>query len=112
MQYKKLNNSKMTTIAKSKKNPRNHTLIMAVFFVFSFSCNIIAQVNSGILLPDGQEFVSREVPLKFTKSYYVDNQNPKLSGLIYLPGKNILAMIKMVIQVNALSMLTLMPSPF
>ena len=32
-----------------------------------------------MLLPDGQEFVSWEVPLQFAKTYYVDNRNPKAS---------------------------------
>jgi hypothetical protein len=32
--------------------------------------------GTGVLLPDGREFVSWEKPLQFTKSYYVDNQNP------------------------------------
>ena len=38
-----------------------------------------AEVRSGVLLPDGQEFVSWEVPFQFTKTYYVDNRNPKAS---------------------------------
>ena len=37
------------------------------------------EVRSGVLLPDGQEFVSWETPLQFTKTYYVDNRNPKAS---------------------------------
>jgi hypothetical protein len=38
-----------------------------------------AEVRSGVLLPDGQEFVSWEVPFQFTKTYYVDNRNSKAS---------------------------------
>jgi hypothetical protein len=37
------------------------------------------EIRSGVLLPDGQEFVSWEVPFQFTKTYYVDNRNPKAS---------------------------------
>jgi hypothetical protein len=40
--------------------------MIAIFFVFSFSNDIKAQVNTGVLLPNGQEFVSWEAPLKFT----------------------------------------------
>ena len=32
--------------------------------------------GTGVLLPDGNEFVSWERPLEFTKTYYVDNRNP------------------------------------
>ena len=35
------------------------------------------QVGTGVLLPDGREFVSWERPLQFTKTYYVDNRNPR-----------------------------------
>jgi hypothetical protein len=31
----------------------------------------------GVLLPDGREFVSWERPVPFTKTYYVDNMNPR-----------------------------------
>ena len=33
--------------------------------------------GTGVLLPDGREFVSWERPLQFTKTYYVDNLNPR-----------------------------------
>lgn len=69
----------MATIAKAEWNLRKRIFMVAVFFVFSFSNDIKAQVNTGVLLPDGQEFVSWEAPLEFTKTYYVDNQNPKAS---------------------------------
>ncbi|MBE3144824.1 MAG: hypothetical protein IMZ61_13030, partial [Planctomycetes bacterium] len=39
----------------------------------------IAEIKTGVLLPDGQEFVSWEVPFEFTKTYYVDNGNPTAS---------------------------------
>jgi hypothetical protein len=33
--------------------------------------------GTGVLLPDGREFISWEKPLQFTKTYYVDNLNPR-----------------------------------
>jgi hypothetical protein len=33
--------------------------------------------GTGVLLPDGREFVSWEKQLQFTKTYYVDNRNPR-----------------------------------
>ncbi|HXJ94373.1 MAG TPA: right-handed parallel beta-helix repeat-containing protein [Terriglobia bacterium] len=38
-----------------------------------------AEQHTGVLLPDGTEFVSWEQPLRFTKTYYVDNRNPRAS---------------------------------
>ncbi len=35
--------------------------------------------GTGVLLPDGREFVSWERPLQFTKTYYVDNGSAKAS---------------------------------
>jgi len=35
------------------------------------------QGGTGVLLPDGREFVSWEQPLQFTRTYYVDNRNPR-----------------------------------
>jgi len=35
------------------------------------------QGGAGVLLPDGSEFVSWERPLEFTRTYYVDNRNPR-----------------------------------
>jgi hypothetical protein len=32
---------------------------------------------AGVLLPDGSEFVFWEQPLEFSRTYYVDNQNPR-----------------------------------
>jgi hypothetical protein len=37
--------------------------------------------GTGVLLPDGREFVSWERPLQFTKTYFVDNRNPRASDL-------------------------------
>jgi hypothetical protein len=35
--------------------------------------------GTGILLPDGREFISWERPFQFSKTYYVDNRNAKAS---------------------------------
>ena len=35
------------------------------------------KAGSGVLLPDGREFVSWERPLQFAKTYYVDNRDPR-----------------------------------
>ena len=40
-------------------------------------CTAAAQAPTGVLLPDGQQFVSWERPLQFTRTYYVDNGNAK-----------------------------------
>jgi hypothetical protein len=33
--------------------------------------------GTGVLLPDGREFISWEQPLQSTRTYYVDNRNPR-----------------------------------
>jgi len=33
--------------------------------------------GTGTLLPDGREFISWERPIQFTRTYYVDNRNPR-----------------------------------
>jgi len=45
----------------------------------SLKCTSLAsgQTGTGVLLPDGREFVSWERPLQFSKTYYVDNRNPR-----------------------------------
>jgi hypothetical protein len=35
------------------------------------------QGGTGVLLPDGREFISWERPLQFTRTCYVDNRNPR-----------------------------------
>jgi hypothetical protein len=49
-----------------------------------FSCFALAggalpapQGGTGVLLPDGRSFTSWEQPLRFTRTYYVDNRNPR-----------------------------------
>ncbi len=44
-----------------------------------FAATAMAEIKTGVLLPDGQEFVSWEVPFQFSKTYYVDNENTKAS---------------------------------
>ena len=52
---------------------------LAMLIGLLLSSATTAQIRSGVLLPDGQEFVSWEVPFEFTKTYYVDNGNPTAS---------------------------------
>ena len=52
---------------------------LAMIIGLLLSSAAIAEIKSGVLLPDGQEFVSWEVPFEFTKTYYVDNGNPAAS---------------------------------
>ena len=55
-------------------------LLAAVFFSEgSLVVPAFAQTPTGVLLPDGREFVSWEKPLRFTKTYYVDNRYPNAS---------------------------------
>ncbi len=51
--------------------------LVIVFLAFS-SC-ATAQIPTGVLLPDGKEFISWERPLTFTKTCYVDNRSTKAS---------------------------------
>lgn len=65
--------------------PRNAARVLAEFAVLLLT-GWLATMNAatdrtGVLLPDGREFVSWEKPLQFTKICYVDNRNPKASDL-------------------------------
>jgi len=51
-------------------------LCLAGFALGSFSGE---EGGSGVLLPDGREFVSWERPIQFMRTYYVDNGNPRAS---------------------------------
>jgi hypothetical protein len=42
-------------------------------------CPLAVPQNTGVLLPDGGEFVSWEKPLKFANTYYVDNRSANAS---------------------------------
>jgi hypothetical protein len=50
--------------------------LVAVFVIAGVAA---PQTPTGVLLPDGREFVSWERPLQFAKTYYVDNRNPRAS---------------------------------
>jgi hypothetical protein len=54
-------------------------LLVTLFFVAEGSLCAAEQGGTGVLLPDGTEFVSWERPLTFAKTYYVDNRNPRAS---------------------------------
>ncbi len=47
--------------------------------IFLAGAYAAAQTPTGVVLPDGREFISWERPLQFTKTYYVDNRHPKAS---------------------------------
>ena len=59
----------------------NHALmILFITTVFlMFSGNAYTQTKSRYLLPDGTEYISWEVPVTYSKTYYVDNGNPNAS---------------------------------
>jgi hypothetical protein len=52
-------------------------IITIVFLIFQENSN--AQTKTGYLLPNGEEYVSWEVPVTYSKTYYVDNGNPDAS---------------------------------
>jgi Right handed beta helix region len=50
------------------------------FALIIFTTQVIRAGNrTGVLLPDGREFVSWEQPVNFAKTYFVDNRNPAAS---------------------------------
>ncbi|MFZ2054876.1 MAG: right-handed parallel beta-helix repeat-containing protein [Candidatus Aminicenantales bacterium] len=53
-------------------------LIMTVWSLAGHLGGSLSEESSGtgVLLPDGREFVSWKRPIPFTKTYYVDNRNP------------------------------------
>jgi hypothetical protein len=53
-----------------------HTGIVLIILAASWAA---AQNPTGVLLPDGKEFISWEKPLAFTKTYYVDNRHAQAS---------------------------------
>ena len=59
----------------------NHTfMILVIATVFlAFSENTFTQIKTSYLLPDGTEYVSWEVPVTYSKTYYVDNGNSNAS---------------------------------
>jgi hypothetical protein len=50
--------------------------VTVLFLCHAGQSIVAASGGTGVLLPDGTELVSWEQPLQFTKTYYVDNQNP------------------------------------
>ena len=44
-----------------------------------FSGNAYTQTKTSYLLPDGKEYMNWEVPVTYSKTYYVDNGNPNAS---------------------------------
>jgi hypothetical protein len=70
-----------------KSKPRDHkagALIRQALLVATLCLACLAggtlsgeQSGTGVLLPDGREFVSWERPLQLTKTYYVDSGNPR-----------------------------------
>ena len=59
----------------------HHTLLMlvATTVLLMFSENAYMQTKTSYLLPDGTNYVSWEVPVSYSKTYYVDNGNPNAS---------------------------------
>lgn len=54
-------------------------VLLLVVGVSLFPWMVWGEVHTGVLLPDGKEFVSWEEPLRFTKTYSVDQRHPKAS---------------------------------
>ncbi len=59
--------------------PALRLLIVALLYLCGPNQESVArgEVRTGVLLPDGREFVSWEQPLQFSKTYFVDNLNPR-----------------------------------
>jgi len=64
---------------KFNRNRGHKMLILSILAILTFPFIILAQEHPEDLLPDGSSFVSWEVPVKFTRTYYVDNQDPEAS---------------------------------
>jgi hypothetical protein len=55
-------------------------ILVAMFGLASLASGSFSQEGrSGVLLPDGREFISWEKPLQFARTYFVDNRNPQAS---------------------------------
>ncbi|MFN8008443.1 MAG: right-handed parallel beta-helix repeat-containing protein [Terriglobia bacterium] len=74
------------TLFLSKKEPlsrawRIHNrilhLLWFVILIFGRSPAFAISGGTGVLMPDGKEFVTWEQAVQFSKTYYVDNQNPR-----------------------------------
>ena len=63
-----------------KKKSRTSRLVLTLLAALGVAAsNARPQSRTGVLLPDGREFVSWEQPLQFTKTYFVDNRNARAS---------------------------------
>ena len=53
--------------------------LVAVLLLAGLSGGLLSREEggTGVLLPDGREFVTWERPLQFTRTYFVDNRNPR-----------------------------------
>ena len=62
---------------------RKHNCVSMVLIITTvlllFSENAYMQTKVSYLLPNGTEYVSWEVPVTYSKTYYVDNANPNAS---------------------------------
>ena len=60
---------------------RRHALSLSLLAcLLAVQCEFLhAAQDPGMLLPDGTEFKSWELPQQFSKTYYVDNRNPQAS---------------------------------
>ena len=55
-------------------------MILVISLVFlMFPEKAFMQTKTSYLLPDGKEYTSWEVPVTYSKTYYVDNGNPNAS---------------------------------
>ncbi len=61
------------------KNITRRILVIATIGLACLAGGFLSaqKTGSGVLLPDGREFVSWERPLQFAKTYFVDNGNPR-----------------------------------
>jgi len=61
------------------KHRLGNLLLVASFCVISLAAGPVycEEGGTGVLLPDGREFISWEKPVQFSRAYYVDNQNPR-----------------------------------
>jgi hypothetical protein len=75
-----LANKKASRQRKKRGTLSSHrTLLIAVFCLaaaLAGGASSLEKGGTGVLLPDGREFVSWEQPMQFARTYYVDNQNP------------------------------------
>jgi hypothetical protein len=54
-------------------------LMIALWLAALAAASSAQEGRTGVLLPDGREFVSWEKPVQFVRTYFVDNRNPRVS---------------------------------